>query len=99
MSIDISKFNWKQLFNDSQGKTSLQLLCGGIGFAVGCAGLIIGGLKEDSDTLMMHAESLLYLSVGLMGIQALTKDKPLSSVVIERATEKKSETNETQTPL
>lgn len=91
MSIDISKFNWKQLFNDSQGKTSLQLLCGGVGFAVGCAGLIIGGVKENSDSLMMHAESLLYMSVGLMGIQALTRDKPLSTVVIEKAAEKKDD--------
>ncbi|MES2829662.1 MAG: hypothetical protein V4687_15985 [Bacteroidota bacterium] len=87
MSIDISKFNWKQLFNDSQGKTSLQLVCGGIGFLVGCAGLIIGGLRDHSETLMMHAESLLIMSVGVMGLQQLTKDKPLSETVIEKATE------------
>lgn len=91
--MNIDKFNWPQMFNNSKGKTSGSLFCGviliisgavNIAFSVLMGYVIpileIGDVKEiTSFSTMVIVQSLAEISFGgaLLGIHRLSKDKPV----------------------
>ena len=108
--MDIAKFNWSEMFNNSKGKTSGSLFCGVILIISGAINIAlsvlmgylisileIGDSKEiTSFSTMVIVQSLAEISFGgaLLGIHRLSKDK---SVEQEGTLSSKTETNTTST--
>jgi len=92
--ININEFNWKQLFNDSKGKTSAVLLSGFLGCVISLGGFLASGnliivmvlFKLDKDTniigflntLVIQSLALFTLSASMLGVHRLSKDKEIS---------------------
>jgi hypothetical protein len=76
-SPDISQFSFKEMFNDSSGKSDIHLFCGFLIVFVSCICFPY--------TIFAHLElysnlTLAFLTIGgaLLGISRLSKDKPLN---------------------
>ncbi len=91
---NINKFQWKQMFNDSKGKTSLSALCGFIITVIGSGGFVSSGLtvllmvifKFEKDqnvlnflnSLTMQSVGVITLGAGLVGVNRISKDKEIA---------------------
>lgn len=91
--ISINSFSWKQMWNNSQGKTDAALWCGFWGSMVSLGGLVMSGtimlilvvfkieyLENVPDylgTLATQCVIALGLSTGLLGVASAVKDKPI----------------------
>jgi ABC-type multidrug transport system permease subunit len=87
----IDQFNWKQMFNNSKGKTSGTLVAGFIACMVSAGGFFASGnlmmimvifkLEKNSEVInflnMMVMQSIVFFSLGgtLLGVHRLSKDK------------------------
>jgi hypothetical protein len=84
----MNQFSFKEMFNDSSGKSDIHLFCGFLIVAVSCVCFPY--------TIFAHLElysnlTLAFLTIGgaLLGITRLSKDKPLN---LSDTTEPKPET-------
>lgn len=89
----IDQFNWKQMFNNSKGKTSGILLAGFLACIVSTGGFFAAGnlmiimvifkLEKDINVInflnMLVMQSIVFFSLGgtLLGAHRLSKDKPV----------------------
>ena len=93
MSLDINRFSFKQMFNDSKGKTSLTKLiafgAGAVGVSVfaSCAVimyvLVVVEAKTDVTTILnsvlMQSVAMTTLSLGALTARRFTNDKPIDN--------------------
>jgi len=99
MKVDIAKFSWAEMCNNSKGKTSASLFCGLVILLV-CAlsfflaastiGLMLLFKYEKNIDVINFFSNLLMQSIGfsavgasLLGIHRLSKDKPVEENKIE----------------
>jgi len=89
---DISKFSFKEMFNDSSGKSDIHLFCGFLIVVVSCICFPY--------TIFSHLElysnlTLAFLTIGgaLLGISRLSKDKPLNLLDTPQPEPEKQEEN------
>jgi hypothetical protein len=94
---DMSKFHFPEIFNDSKGKTSPSLVCGVFTCVTALCGIICAGntivlmvvFKYEKDpnvimflqTLVLQCVVVLGIGVSLLGINRLSKDKPLTNEI------------------
>jgi hypothetical protein len=91
MNLDITKFSFKEMFNNSKGKTSLGLvICGLFGLAVfigfvSCGIVIVfethkeAATKADIGSYSMQCVALAALVIGYLTGRRLTDDKPIEN--------------------
>lgn len=91
MNLDISKFNFKEMFNNSKGKTSLALvICGMFGFAatigiLSCGFVIVFETHKDSATkadvgsFSMQCVALAALVTTILTGRRFTEDKQIEN--------------------
>lgn len=75
--ITVSQFKWAEVFNNSNGKTSLSLICALILILTGCA----MGIKSAwimSSEIALQGLGFATLGTTLLGIRRITKDKPIA---------------------
>jgi hypothetical protein len=89
--LDIHKFSWAELFNDSKGRTSPGRVVGFIGcitaifvFAIASLEAVFTKLTTDQTniiltTITMQSVALFTVSATLLGIRRFTKDKDVDS--------------------
>lgn len=89
--LDIHKFSWAELFNDSKGRTSPGRVVGFVGCMVAVLVFGISSLqaiftKVTTDqtnmiltTITMQSVALFTISATLLGIRRFTKDKDVDS--------------------
>lgn len=91
--MNIDRFNWPQMFNNSKGKTSASLFCGtvlllsatiniSVSVIIGYTMLIMETIDTEEVTsfsTMIVVQSLAEAAFGgsLLGIHRLSKDKPV----------------------
>jgi len=96
-TVNINKFQWSQLFNDSKGKTSASLVCGVLIVFSSCGGFLTAGISmsimnifniahntEDNTFFqMLVMQSIAFATIGatLLGIHRLSKDKEIAEEV------------------
>lgn len=94
MLLNINKFNFVQLFNDSQGKTSLTLFVGFLAAIASLGGFIVSGntilimvifkLEKNGDvinfmqTLNNTSLALFTVAASMITAHRLSKDKPVT---------------------
>ncbi len=78
MTLSIQKFNFAEMFNNSQGKTSLALVSGAVLIVTGCVGFIYGAYLKQSETENVSL-AFATLGSGLLGIRRFTNDKELTN--------------------
>lgn len=76
-ALDVSRFSWTQMFNNSKGKTSLSFVCAFMMISTGCLVVGLGASKKFPDALL-HGVALCGLGSGLLGIRRFTKDKDVT---------------------
>lgn len=95
MKLDISKFKFPELFNDSNGKTDASLVIGFLGCIVSLLGFILAGssmlfmiiwkIEKDVNVInflqmmVMQCIALFTLAGGMLGIHRLSKDKTVTN--------------------
>lgn len=91
MNLDITKLNFKEMFNNSKGKTSLGLfVCGMFGFAatIGfiCCGVVLVfethrevATKADINGYSMQCVALAALVIGYLTGRRFTDDKKIET--------------------
>ena len=89
--LDIHKFRWTELFNDSKGRTSPGRVIGFFGCVVAILVFAIASLEasltpivsEQTNmvltTITMQSVALFTVSATLLGIRRFTKDKDVDS--------------------
>jgi hypothetical protein len=89
--LDIHKFNWTELFNDSKGRTSPGRVVGFFGcitailiFAIASLEALFTKLTTDQTniiltTITMQSVALFTVSATLLGIRRFTKDKDVDA--------------------
>lgn len=94
MNLDISQFNFKQMFNNSKGKTSLGLVvCGMFAFAatigiLSCGFVIVfethkeSATKADVGSFSMQCVALAGLTIGYLTSRRFTEDKQIEKPII-----------------
>jgi hypothetical protein len=98
--MNIDKFNWAQMFNNSKGKTSGSLFCGVIILldaaltffmaAFTMAIMLVFKLENDPNIIgffnMLLMQSIAFAAIGtsLLGIHRLSKDKPVEAEEIKK---------------
>lgn len=87
--LDISKFDIRQMYNNSKGKTSLALVCGHQLICCGCS-LAIAAIFEETHVsdLLLNAVALCTLGATLLGIRRFTKDKEVTPPAVDEETAK-----------
>lgn len=86
MKVDLHKFNWPEMFNDSKGRTSPGKVLGFFGGIVSIITFLIAGLAiitkygegSNIEHVLMYSVALFYAAAALLGIRRFTKDKDLS---------------------
>ncbi len=93
MKLDIQKFKFPEIFNDSKGKTSPTLTAGFVACMVALGGIVSSGnavlfmvafkIERDPNTLgflqmlLMQCIVLFGLGASMLGVHRLSKDKPI----------------------
>ncbi len=72
--MNIGEFNWKELFSNDSGKTSMSALCGGLSIIAACVALIIGCITKDNN-ILTSACWFLGGGSGLLGIRKFMNSK------------------------
>lgn len=100
--MNVSRFSIAELYNNSQGKTSLSLVCAHTLVLTGCIIGIKGAFTSHGETLL---QGIAYATLGatLLGIRRWTPDKKINedntSPDPVTVTETKTETTETKTEI
>lgn len=89
MKVDMQKFGWAEMFNDSKGRTSPGKVVGFTACVVSCLVFLLCGVTVISkynegpnvQSLATQAVVLFGLGGGLLGIRRFTKDKELENKV------------------
>lgn len=91
ITMDIKQFSWKEMVNNSKGKTSISLvLCGLFGLAavigfIACGVVIIvdsiteATVKTSVDGFSMQCVAIATLVIGHLTSRRFTKDKEIES--------------------
>ena len=72
--LNIEKFNFKEAFNNSKGKTSISLICGAYMIFIGGIGFAYAVFSKYGEG-MAASTGLCALGGGLLGVRRFTKDK------------------------
>ena len=86
MKVDIHKFNWMEMFNDSKGRTSPGKVLGFFGGLISILTFLIAGIAivtkygEGSNigNVLMYSVAMFYAAAALLGIRRFTKDKDIT---------------------
>lgn len=74
--MNISKFDIREMYNNSKGKTSLMLVCAHMVVFSGCYGFVVGVHTVDGNTMI---QSIAMVTIGstLLGVRRFTPDKEI----------------------
>ena len=82
MAKDVSKFNWKEIFNNNDGKTSGSGFCGVISVVVGLLGFLSGivmyyltNFSAFAPEVIQSSITLIGVGAALLGVRKIWKDK------------------------
>ncbi|MCK9574600.1 MAG: hypothetical protein WC979_01705 [Candidatus Pacearchaeota archaeon] len=78
---NITKFNWREIFSNNNGKTSgsgfagvLSVMTGLIGFVSGLAMYWFLGVSSGADNVLLQSLGMVTLGTVLLGARKLSKD-------------------------
>jgi len=89
--LDFTKFSFKEMFNDNNGKSSGGIFCGVVMVLCSCLCLLYSVVVKYSEGINASI-AFAALGAGLLGIRRFTKDKEITTVDADGSTEKKKET-------
>lgn len=78
--MNISKFDIREMYNNSKGKTSLSLVCAHTLVITGCVIGLYGAYVKDGNA-MMQGIAYASLGAGLLGLRRFTADKEIKEEV------------------
>lgn len=68
--LDVTKFNWKEIFSNNTGKTSGSGFSGVITVVVGLLGFLSGVVMHFTTNFAVHGSTVISASITLVGIGA-----------------------------
>jgi hypothetical protein len=74
--MDINKFRFAQLFSNSQGKTSISLVCVFMLVTTGCIMGLKGAFDKQGES-MLQGIAFATLGTGLLTVRRFTPDKEI----------------------
>lgn len=80
-TLNIDAFNWRHLFNDSQGKTSMSLLVAFI-FAIAATVGFLWSIHAKFNDGILGSISFAGVAGTLLGIRRYTKDEPVDPAAV-----------------
>ena len=72
--MNISKFNWQEMFSNDSGKTSMSAFCGGLTTLCACIALIIGCITKNTEILNTSC-FFVGAGCGLLGVRKFVNNK------------------------
>ena len=86
LALDVNKFAFMQMFNNSKGKTSLALVCGAIMIVTACFGFIYGTLFQY-EAVFLHSTAFATCATTLLVTRRFTQDKTLNPTQYDEPTQ------------
>lgn len=87
MKVDLHKFSWAEMFNDSKGRTSTAKVLGFFGGMISILTFLVAGIAiitkygegSNIEHVLMYSVAMFYAAATLLGIRRFTKDKEIGS--------------------